>query len=177
MALNDTTLGGGAAHSGTAAPGRTDELNVCSGCGFDTDRTLVGKDGLTYAVCADCEVNLREAEAEGWDETELLNPEEVPCADCGKEAATIRFVHLWKGEFWLCRSCWHWADHEDDYLETCTCGSQRIYKAEEHKVVCGDCHREIKHVVHCQCPLAPTLTEHPNHCIFCKGFVAPPKNE
>ena len=177
MALNDNTLGAGAAHSGTASPGRTDELNVCSGCGFDTDRTLVGKDGLTYAVCADCEVNLREAEAEGWDETELLNPEKIPCADCRKEPATIRFVHLDKGEFWLCRSCWHWADHEDDYLEFCTCGLPTHRIGKDEKVSCDECKREVKHLMHCNCPVPCTLHGNKDHCIFCKGFVTHFKDE
>jgi hypothetical protein len=166
MALNDNTLGGGAALSGTAAPGRTDELNVCSSCGFEATTAIEGKDGLTYALCAGCEVMLREQEAEEEEEWE-----EVLCADCGKVPAECRFVHLWKGEFWLCRSCWYSADHEDDYLDVCGCWPPIHEQGEDKKVHCAECNRDVKYIIHCECPIPSTLSEHPNHCVFCRGAV------
>jgi hypothetical protein len=173
MALNDTTLGGGAALSGTAAPGRTDELNVCSSCGFEATTAIEGKDGLTYALCAGCEVTLREQEAEGeWEEEEVL------CADCGKVPATHRFIHLWKGEFWLCAPCWSWADHEDDFLEACSCGQPLYEQGEDNKVYCGECNRSVNSIQHCECPIPSTsYASFPTHCVFCKGFVARVKDE
>lgn len=167
MALHYNTLGGGAAHSGTAAPGRYEELNVCTGCGFDATTAMEGKDGLTYAVCADCEVTLREQEeaAHEW------------CADCGKVPAERRFVHLTKGEFWLCASCWMGADHEDDYLEVCTCGVALYHQVEGQSFHCLDCARPVKHVMHCQCPRPSTAADHPNYCAFCQGAVVHVEDE
>ncbi len=165
MALHYNTLGAGAAHSGTASPGRSEELNVCSGCGFEATTTIEGRDGLTYAVCADCEVTLREQEAEEEDYSSEL------CADCGKVPAQCRFVHLTKGEFWLCARCWSWADHEDDFLEVCHCGVPIHEVGEDKKVTCADCTREVTYPMHCECPVPCTLSEHPDHCFFCKGVV------
>jgi len=169
MALHDNTLGAGAAHSGTASPGR---INTCTGCGFDATMTIEGKDGLTYAVCADCEVTLREQEG-GWEE-------EVPdqlCADCGKVPAECRFVHMDKGEFWLCRRCWHWADHEDDYLEICSCSTRVYQQGPEGTITCGDCKRTVHRAFHCQCPVPATVPEDRNICVFCHGAVVHVEDE
>jgi hypothetical protein len=139
---------------------------------------MEGKDGLTYALCAGCEVTLREQEAEeedGWEDDEL------ECADCGvslgPHRAPYRFVHLWKGSFQLCETCWCDADHEDDFLQNCNCRERVYWKDEDEAVSCYWCCRPVKTITHCECPVPSIDKETPNHCVFCKGAYLPKKDE
>ena len=168
MALSDNTLGAGAARSGMTSPGRSDE---CSGCGFRATCDYEGRDGVLYPFCEECFWRFKEQEEvelylEAWVEEE---PEE-PCEDCQECDATTRFVHLTKGEFFLCDACFAAADHEDDYLEFCTC----VYPHHEKKgdvIRCAECMRSIKAPMHCQCPVFATDPDKPNHCVLCWGLV------
>ncbi len=172
MALQYNTLGGGAAHSGTATPGRYEETALCSGCGFDATAEVIGRDGFVYSVCGSCEMRLQEQEPE---EEEDWDDDELDCADCGTSLgpsrAPIRFLHLTKGAFWVCSDCWVNADHEDDYLVYCNCEDRIYWKPEGGLMSCDWCCRPVKHIQHCECPVPSTDKETPNHCVFCKGAV------
>jgi hypothetical protein len=178
MALQVTTLGGGGRHTATAAPGRSekeeeDEYEPCTGCGFEATTEVIGRDGLTYGVCSYCEDRIREQEAEDDDYLE--------CADCGASLGPGRtptqFIHLTKGDFWLCPDCWTAADHEEDYLEYCSCSETVYWKAHDGSISCYWCFREVRNVEHCDCPVPSIDKETPNHCLFCKGAVMNKKDE
>ena len=80
------------------------------------------------------------------------------CDDCGEVPATTRFLHLTKGEFFLCDLCMAAADHEEDYLEN----RDDHWEEEEEKYAL------------CECPVPVLLVEHHgNYCIFCWGAVVP----
>jgi hypothetical protein len=59
---------------------------------------------------------VNEDEHEDDDHDETYHRVEGLCEDCGKKDATQRFMHLDSRHFNLCLDCFHWADHEDDYL-------------------------------------------------------------
>jgi hypothetical protein len=185
MALHYNTLGGGAARSGTAAPGRSEEINVCSGCGFLATTEVEGRNGGLYPMCGSCEFVYREQEEEiAWcqecDQALASNytglcdgchfPE--PCEDCRVMPATTRFLHLSNGAYHLCDECFIAADHEDDYLEVCTCWHP-VHIKEEDSLRCEECMRTIKAPMHCQCPVVATAADYPNHCLLCAGAVIP----
>ncbi len=78
------------------------------------------------------------------------------CDDCGETPATTRFLHLTKGEFFLCETCWLSADHEEDYLE------EPDWSCDENREAL------------CECPVPVLSVEHHgNYCIFCWGPVVP----
>ena len=181
MALQVTTRGGGGRHTATATPGRSErweeDTALCSGCGFEATTEVIGRDGLVYDLCTTCEIGLREQEEETWEEEN----DYLECADCGVSLGPARaptqFLHLTKGDFWLCPDCWTNADHEEDYLEYCTCPNKLYWKAQDEPMGCYWCCREVKYVEHCDCPVPSTDKETPNHCLFCKGAVMNKKDE
>lgn len=187
MALHYNTLGGGAALSGTAAPGRSEEITVCSGCEFLATTEVEGRNGGLYPMCGSCEFVYREQEAEivwcrecdqalasGLSGADQLCSDCYidPCDDCREMPATTRFVHLWKGDYLLCDGCYAAADHEDDYLEVCTCDDP-VHFMDEGKLRCSECMRTIKVPMHCHCPVLATAAGNPNHCLLCAGAVVP----
>jgi hypothetical protein len=116
-----------------------------------------------------CDVHLREQEAEeGF--------EEETCADCRKKPATRVFMHLHKGEFFLCDGCWQMADHEDDYLEVCTCSSPTPAKGAGAQAQCMDCLRKLQAWRWCMCPVVDKADEG-KYCSLCYGLVPKPKDE
>jgi len=62
------------------------------------------------------------------------------CDDCGKEPAVTQFIHLTKGEYFLCAGCWPSADHEEHYLQYCECDNP--FLSDDCKQ-CWQCNREI----------------------------------
>jgi len=62
------------------------------------------------------------------------------CDDCGKEPAVTQFIHLTKGEYFLCAGCWQSADHEEHYLQYCECSDP--FLSDDCKQ-CWKCNREI----------------------------------
>jgi hypothetical protein len=173
MAQSQNTLGGGAGKTGTAAPGRSDEttdIKACTGCGFKATTEFEGRDGELYPMCEVCDVHLREQEAEeGF--------EEETCADCRKEPATRRFMHLHKGEFFLCEGCFGMADHEDDYLEVCTCPNPTPARGAGAALECMECLRDIKTRRLCECPVVSRADEQRGTCDVCHGLVVKAKDE
>lgn len=175
MALSEITLGAGTAQSGMTSPGRYME---CSGCGFEATCDHEGRDGKTYPFCEDCLWRIREMEDI---DRELEEADCQECADCGAalgpDLPPCRFLHLTKGVFWLCSDCWVNADHEEDYLENCTCSDKVYCKLGEESLSCYSCWKPVKHVQHCDCPVPSIDKETPNHCLFCKGAVMNKKDE
>jgi hypothetical protein len=98
--------------------------------------------------------------------------EGVYCDDCCKNQAKKQFLHLTKGEFSLCDDCWLSADHEEDYLENCSCACP-TYVVSGEEVNCDECSRKVQYLSHCDCPISSILPEAPNNCVFCKGVVMP----
>ncbi len=165
MALHYNTLGGGAAQSGTATPGRYEDLNVCTGCGFESTIQIVGRDGLEYDLCETCEIGLREQEAEQeW------------CEDCAAAPAVCVFMHLDGRVFNLCDFCYYAADHEEDYLKFCECPTPEI---SEEGTQCWKCNREVRPYEEplCDCPVPSVIHDEPDHCVFCMGAIPKPKEE
>ena len=173
----------------------------CSECGANATTEIHGEDGKTYPMCANCDVWWRESQAE--DEEVITGI----CQDCQRAPATCRFVHLRKGEFFLCGGCFSWADHEDNYLDHCDCGWPEGAPGQTN---CDRCHRSLRESVPCdcaepvtygyeridcrgcggriryeaepaprvcECAVVSTVAGDASTCVLCHGFVPPPERE
>ena len=150
---------------------------TCTGCGVKATTEFEARDGTLHPVCDHCDVHLREQDAEMGDgEWEILVVDDI-CADCKKEPATRRFLHLHKGEFFLCDGCWQMADHEDDYLEVCTCSNPLPAVGAAATLQCMDCLRTIKHRSFCECPVVDKADEDKGSCSFCYGLIVKLKDD
>jgi hypothetical protein len=109
----------------------------CDTCGDVAVTEYIGGGGGVSPLCANCDVHLRETMAGLHDARDVLDQW---CDDCQEERANRRFLHLDGRQFALCESCYHWADHEDDYLMFCEC---RVPEGHEGSR-CEDCHLQIR---------------------------------
>lgn len=173
----------------------------CSACGAVATTEVEDRNGGSCSLCDNCEVWLRETEAELADLAETLRGQE--CQDCRHEPATHRFLHMHKGEFFLCASCFTSADHDDDYLERCDCAWP---EGEPGQTNCDLCRRELRQVQFycsceapvtnndlervdcracygrirfgapkpqplCECPLPCIVDGNDSYCFFCSGHI------
>ena len=89
---------------------------------------FVGSEDKVYKLCKECEEEAHEVvrEQREWEAEEERKKQEEEedeyyrddlgqCESCQKEKAVIVFMHLYNGNFELCKSCFDWADHERDY--------------------------------------------------------------
>jgi protein-arginine kinase activator protein McsA len=95
---------------------------TCEDCGEKPSlHDFVGSDDKEWRLCTEC----RDEAQQACDEEERRRYEEEEdeyyrddlgqCESCQKEKAVIVFMHLYNGNFELCKSCFDWADHERDY--------------------------------------------------------------
>ena len=134
----------------------------CSECGDNASTELLGTDGIMYPLCANCDVWWRETQAEE-------DAVSGTCQDCHRGPATRRFIHLRKGEFFLCGGCFSWADHEDDYLEHCDCG---VPEGETGQTHCSRCTRVLRATTaFCSCAVPETRGLERIDCRLCWGRI------
>lgn len=139
----------------------------CSECGAVATTELEDEHGEMWPLCANCDVWWRETQAELADQAEALNGQR--CQDCRLQPATCRFVHLRKGEFFLCDNCFGWADHEDDYLENCQC---EWPEGDPGQTDCDLCRRPLPTVAfYCACAAPVVKDEQRVNCRSCNGRI------
>lgn len=97
----------------------------------------------------------------------MANALQVPCWDCRQAPATRTFLHMTKGHFPLCDSCFEFADHDDDYLETCTCLHP---EGAPDATICRACTRVI---VRCTCQNPAHFGIWGRRCFTCNGVTDP----
>jgi hypothetical protein len=88
-------------------------IQDCDCCGAVAETEVTGADGRAYWMCVTCNGYLQDTLAAREDEP----AHNGVCDDCQEEEATCRFMHLDGRQFRLCAGCWHFADHEDDYMQ------------------------------------------------------------
>ncbi len=84
---------------------------LCEECDTNiAEHNYVGSCDRVYRLCDPCMEYVRNDE-------DIIEEEENlgTCVSCKKEQAVISFMHLTNGNFELCKHCFQWADHEDDY--------------------------------------------------------------
>jgi hypothetical protein len=114
------------------------QVPECDTCGDVAVTEYIGGGGTVSPLCASCDVHLRETMAGLHEVTEDLS--HMWCDDCQEERAKRRFLHLDGRQFALCDVCYHWADHEDDYLMFCDC---RIPQGQDG-TRCEECRLQIR---------------------------------
>ncbi len=101
----------------------------CEDCGKEfAIHEFVGSDDKVFKLCETCRDeaqqacdDMREIEEEEdrrkeeEEEDEYYRDDLGQCESCQKEKAVIVFMHLYNGNFELCKDCFDWADHERDY--------------------------------------------------------------
>jgi hypothetical protein len=122
LLTQSTTMSSPAAsQSSTLSTDSEESIHNCAECSDVATTEVMGSDAQPYSLCARCAGEFQETVAEleqdrstlySWDYTAVRW-----CEDCRESAAVREFMHLRKGTFFLCDSCFMWADHEDDYLE------------------------------------------------------------
>lgn len=138
----------------------------CSSCGAVADFEVEGDDGKLYPLCNNCDVSVRETQAEHADLEDAI---QGPCQDCLREQATRKFVHLHKGVFYLCELCFAWADHEDDYLDRCDCHTP---EGDYGDSTCFACRRPLPPAtVYCTCAAPVTRPLQEINCKSCHGRI------
>lgn len=96
---------------------------LCEECDLEFARhEFVGSGDNVWKLCEACNHGALEAvkemrEIEEEDARARTEEEEDlgTCVSCKNAEAVITFMHLKNGNFELCRKCFEWADHEDDY--------------------------------------------------------------
>lgn len=175
-------------------------IGDCSECGDIATTELAGEDGVMYPLCVNCDLWWRETQAD--EEEEIISG---MCQDCHQGPATRRFIHLRKGEFFLCGGCFSWADHEDDYLEYCDCGAPEGETGQSHcsrctrvlrattayctcavpetrgleRIDCRLCWGRIRIAAPrlCACAVVSTMPGDASTCVLCRGYVPPAEKE
>lgn len=139
----------------------------CSECGAAATTELEDEHGEMWPLCANCDVWWRETQAELADQAAALR--EQQCQDCHREPATCRFLHMYKGEFFLCEGCFGWADHEDDYLERC---DHAFPEGEPGQTNCDLCRRPLPPAdAYCTCTTPVTRDFERINCRSCCGRI------